>query len=194
MKTISAVLFILAAILVAGCKSGSVLTLGGNTVIKYQQFDKASGEETLELVLVEESNETYKNLYSKEKPNANTKLIPADKFSLLLQTLEDLGYVEMANPRELQAAPRLNGANKAIVVQGDLGMWMLTNDFDALADTFESSENPFMDFHMMERAILNCYDSVLSLQVVTNEKGGELFFEEQRRLQEQQQQLQKDTQ
>ena len=178
MKTIYPALFILAACLLGGCRSASILTLGENSLIRYQQFDRDSGEVTLEMVLVEETHKDYQDLYSVTRTDANIKKVPSLQFSKLLETFEDLGFVEMAHPRELGVRPRTDDATKAISVENDRNRWVAMNSKNGL--TAEQRPN----FYLMERMFLNCYDSVLSLQVITNEEGSKLFYEEQRRLEQ----------
>jgi hypothetical protein len=192
MKTIWIGLFILSACLLAGCKSSHILTLGENSTIRYQQFDKNTGQTTLELVLVEESHQDYEDLYSEARDNANIKKAPADMFNDLLKTFEDLGYLEMAKPRQLDSDPRREGASKALIVESDSGRWVCMNSRNYLGDETcdELDEGLVNDFHQMERMFLNYFDGILSLQVITNKEGGNLFYEEQKRLQKERQRKQ----
>jgi hypothetical protein len=187
MKTIWIGLFILSAGLLVGCKSSHILTLGENSTIRYQQFDRKSGQTTLELVLVEESHKDYSDLYSEARDNANVKKAPSAMFTDLLKTFEDLGYLEMAKPRQLDSDPRREGASKAIIVESDTGRWVCMNSKSYL--TADQKE----DFYQMERMFLNYFDGILSLQVITNKKGSDFFYEEQRRLKKENERRQKES-
>lgn len=176
-------LFLVAGLFLAsiltGCSSTTVLSHGENQMVRFQQFDKKTHECTLELLLVEESHKDYQDFYSQQRPDGNIKLIPAEMYKRLVLTLDDFGYVEMARPRQLGSDPRTPGTSKIICVENDSGRWVCTNSKEDLTD------DQRQDFTNMEKMILACYDSVLSLQVITNEKGGQLFFDEQQKLQHQ---------
>ncbi|MFH1999613.1 MAG: hypothetical protein ABIK28_08030 [Planctomycetota bacterium] len=168
-----------------GCTSTSVLSHGENRLVRFQQYDKNTHDLTLELQLVEESHQEFKESYSEKRTDGNLKLIPEEMFCRLITTLDDLGFVEMAKPKQLGSDPRTPGTTKIIIVENDSGQWVCTNSKTDL------TEQQRLDFALMERMILNCYDSVLSLQVITNEKGSQFFFDEQQQLNQRQKQGQK---
>jgi hypothetical protein len=166
------------ALLSWGCASSAILSTGEKTIVRYQQYDGRTGQLTLELVMVEESNQDYENLYSELAANGNIKRVPSEKFEHLVDTLEDLGFVALARPLPRGVPPRRADASKMIVVENTSGQWILNNK-----DTLSLEERE--DFNMMVDLIRNCYDSIFSLQVIQNEEGKNLFIEEQQRLKEQ---------
>lgn len=177
MKALSTPLFVLALLFFSGCAGAGYLTEGGNSIVRYQQFDTSSGDMSLELVLVQETHKNYQNLYEEVRENANIKKIPLAKFEYLVETLVDLGYMEI-----VEASAGSISSSRAIVIESDAGRWTARNDSEGL------TENQHYDFLEMMALVRDCYDSVLGLQVIHKGlgTGGEnLFLEEQKKLKEQ---------
>lgn len=182
MKALSTPLFILALLLFSGCAGAGYLTEGGNSIVRYQQFDTSSGDMTLELVLVQESHKNYQNLYDEVRENANMKKIPLAKFEYLVETLADLGYMDI-----VEASAGSVSSSRAIVIESDAGRWTARN-WTGCDETEGLTDEQHYDFLEMMAVVRDCYDSVLGLQVIHKGlgTGGEnLFLEEQKKLKEQ---------
>lgn len=167
-------------LLSAGCASADFLSEGGNSVIRYQQYEKDSGEMALELVLVQETHKDYENLYNEVRENANIKKCPLPKFSYLAESLVDLGFLDIAKAgRALPSEGSVMGT-RVLVIESDAGRWVAENT-DMSIEEKESLRD-------MVTLFRTCFNSILGLQVIHSGPGTggeELFLEEQQKLKEQ---------
>ena len=176
-RSIFLLLLVLSGSLLFGCSSTSVLETGANTIVRYRQIDKKTGKITLELIMVEKNNQAYRDLYSKERKDANIKKVPVERLKSFLRVLDDLGYLDMACPLPKGTAPCYSGVSKALIVENDSGQWVAMNRSNLTLDQYKR-------FQEMVQHFRNYYDTTFSLQAIQNEEGQNLFLEEQRRLQE----------
>lgn len=165
-----------------GCAGPSVLLQGEDRLVRYEQFDRKTGDLELELVLVEKRDGRYGEVYSEERNKANVKLVPAPMFEDLVRSLEDLDFVEMAKRRKPDVDARRRGVTRVISVENDRGIWCCTNSTDLPCDENYVDEDHF--FGAMDQVVRDYFNHVLALQSVTNDEGGELFYKEQQRLKE----------
>jgi len=187
MKSAQIVVLLLLLLTLWGCAGSAVLTEGENRLVRYQQFDKNTGRCDLELLLVEEKHTGYQNLYSKARDKGNIKQVPESMFNGLVESMEDLGFVEMSKPWGPGSESDRAGISKVISVENEKEMWVCSYSRKEL--TWEQREN----FVLIDKMVRNCFDSVLSLQVITNKDGGDIFLKEQRRLKQDTQRIQKEN-
>jgi hypothetical protein len=173
----TALLLALAALLLGGCTSTSVLGDCENTLVRYQQISKDTGQITLEMVLVEQNHRNYADLYSDPRQTANVKKVPHDDFLYLIQILNDNDFFELANGPAFSPNGTKVEASRAIVVEQGSERWTLKNNMKMTAEQRK-------DLTFMITRFLDCYDSIMQLQTVTNEKGMDFFVEEQKKLQQ----------
>jgi len=157
-----------------GCAGSSVLLQGKDKLVRYEQYDKVTGDLDLELVLIEEKHSGYRNYYSLKRNEANIKLVSTPVFEELVRSLEDQDFLEMAKPG---VEARRKGVTKVITVENEFGQWVCMNPRDLPC----GQENKFA---FMDHTVRDCFNRVLALQSVANNEGGDLFYEEQRRLKE----------
>lgn len=181
MNHVQVLVFIAFISCIFGCSTIPDLPRGDNALVRLEQYNVKTGALDLEIVLVEENHRNYQNIYNKTRDKASIKQVPTEKYEYLVESLEDLGFMDFAKPWD-GGVPR-QGTFKSISVENDNGRWIFPIFKLPKKPTEEILEGR-KQFKLMDQTVRSCFDSVLSLQVITNEDGGNLFLEEQRRLQE----------
>ena len=182
MKYVQVLVLVALISCIFGCASTPDLPRGGNALVRLEQFDVNSGALDLEIVLVEENHKSYQNIYNKTVDKASIKQVPAAKFEYLLESLEDMGFMDFAKP--WGASGGRPGTFKSITVENDNGRWVFPIFKLHSNNPSEEIMEGRRKFKLMDQTVRSCYDSVLALQVVTNQDGKNLFLEEQRKLKE----------
>ncbi len=163
------------------CASSPVLTLGDNSLVRYLQFNKSTGEVSLEMLLIDENHTRCEKLWKEAKKHVLMKTVPHQKYQQLLEFLEDNNFLKMATPSAPGTDARFKGGSKAIMVEDSTGQWTLHN-------TKEFSVDQHMDMIRMYKEILDRFDFTDSPSVTvkenTKEEGADIFMKEQQKLQE----------
>jgi len=163
------------------------LNTGNNGVVKYQEFDSNSKDLRLEIVLIQEGNVKYDNIYSQKKENANVKIVPKEKYDLLIDELNSLDYLGSVN-----SYPSIipgDRKSREITVKNDMGEWVLTifshtQEATKLSDEHKLTVAQYKKFNEYIDLIQRCYNSIFSLQYIENKDKKGFFKKAQNKLNE----------
>ena len=165
---------------VCACTSPAIFQ-GSNGVVRYQQYDAGNDKPSLELMLVQETNNEYESIMLDKGDNAFVKKITPDRWKHLIEALVDecgfLDLVESAPPGGSITSPGV------ISVENEFGKWTLQSEHCIGECKGYGQDNYFAE---MVEEFRFCFDNTFSLQPVEDgDKGGVRFFkEEQERLKE----------
>lgn len=170
-------LLILVGTLVAGCASTPAQVRdAANLRVSYWDFKTDAS-----MILVNESNPEFQDLYSRPRENADTKLAADEDLRDLVEFASDNGFFEKAgNDSEPDRAIRAN-AHRMIVITADQKNYSLVQEIGLGA----RDPDAVAAFLEIQERIRLMYNNIHQLQYISTGAGGgsDYFDRERERLQ-----------